>query len=218
VRLRRFGGRPLHLRAGTADVAVVRNLAVTEPHLPPDDFVPGEVALVWDLGAHIGVAAVDYAVRWPGARVVAVELEPANAALCRRNLASFGERCEVIEQAVWPEDGTVTIAGAETDVDTNAFAVAENGAGAREVPSISLTTLLERAGDGATVDLVKLDVEGAEKRILRESTGWAQRVRTMLVEVHGDYTAEACEADLRALGFDRVGAGHEPNLVVAARA
>jgi FkbM family methyltransferase len=214
VRLRRFDGRPLHLRPGTADVAVVRNLAVTEPHLPPDDFVPADVALVWDLGAHIGVAAVDYAVRWPRARVVAVELEPANAALLRRNLSAFGDRCDVVEGAVWPEDGTVTIPG-ESSIDTNAFAVSENGG--REARAISLASLLGRAGDGASVDLVKLDVEGAERRILRENTGWAERVRTMLVEVHDDYTPEDCESDLRALGFTRVGAGHEPNLVVAAR-
>lgn len=217
VRLRRLGGSAVFVRRGTADVAVVRNIMLTRPHLPPEGFLPGDVRLVWDLGAHIGVAAADYATLWPHARVVAVELEPANAELCRRNLARFGDRCEVVEGAVWPHDGRVAIGASEhAGVSTNAYAAQESG-GAEGITAISLQSLLARAGDDATVDFVKLDVEGAEQQILRENTEWAQRVRSLVVEVHGDYTAAGCEADLRALGFTRVGPGHEPNVVAAAR-
>jgi FkbM family methyltransferase len=218
VRLRRLGGGAVYVRPGTADVAVVRNIMLTLPHLPPEEFLPADVRLVWDLGAHIGVSAADYATLWPDARIIAVELEPTNAELCRRNLAAFGQRCEVIEGAVWPHDGRVAIRmpADPGGLSTNAYSASE-GVTTDGVPAISLHTLLARAGDRATVDVVKLDVEGAERQILRENTDWAERVRSIVVEVHGDYAPDHCEADLRALGFSNVGAGHAPDVVAASR-
>jgi FkbM family methyltransferase len=219
VKLRRFAA-PVLLRPGSADVAVVRNLLLTEPHLPPDGAVPADARLVWDLGAHIGVAAMDYATRYPQARVVAVELMAENAKLCRRNLAAFGDRCEVVEAGVWDEDGTVEIVAPDAaDVDTNSFQAADaNGSGPTERrPAIALDTLLAREPADARVALMKLDVEGAETRILTSNTGWAARVDALLVEVHGDYTRERCTADLQRLGFTRVEPGREDNLLLATR-
>jgi hypothetical protein len=34
-------------------------------------------------------------------------------------------------------------------------------------------------------DYVKMDIEGAERRLARENNGWLQRVGSIKVEVHG---------------------------------
>ena len=70
------------------------------------------------------------------------------------------------------------------------------------VSAISPWSLLALDGAGAVVDYAKIDVEGAERELLRETTGWAERVRTVSVEVHEPYTVEECSEDLRALGFE----------------
>jgi Methyltransferase FkbM domain len=51
------------------------------------------------------------------------------------------------------------------------------------------------------VDFVKMDVEGAERELLQDGSGWASRVRAIKVELHGSYTSAACEEDLERLGF-----------------
>jgi hypothetical protein len=51
------------------------------------------------------------------------------------------------------------------------------------------------------IDFLKMDIEGAEKRVLREHTDWASRVRCLKVECHDDYSREDCIRDLQRLGF-----------------
>ncbi len=67
--------------------------------------------------------------------------------------------------------------------------------------ALSPYSLLALAGPGATVDYVKVDIEGAEIDLLRRNAGWAQRVRTIAVEVHAPYSVEECRDDLAGLGF-----------------
>jgi hypothetical protein len=69
-------------------------------------------------------------------------------------------------------------------------------------PAISPATLLAHSGpEPVVVDYVKVDIEGAERELLRTATAWASRVRTIAVEVHAPYTTADCERDLSALGF-----------------
>jgi Methyltransferase FkbM domain len=59
----------------------------------------------------------------------------------------------------------------------------------------------EHAADGL-VDYVKVDIEGGERELLQDRTGWASRIRAIKVEVHPPYTCDACEEDLTRLGFE----------------
>jgi hypothetical protein len=67
------------------------------------------------------------------------------------------------------------------------------------VRALSLTTLLRERQ--TTVDYLKIDIEGAERVLLANGADWAQDVRCVKVELHGDYTVEDCERDLRRLGY-----------------
>jgi hypothetical protein len=46
-----------------------------------------------------------------------------------------------------------------------------------------------------------MDVEGAERRLLRENADWLREVRSIKV-VHGSYRPADCITDLESLGFD----------------
>ena len=46
-----------------------------------------------------------------------------------------------------------------------------------------------------------MDIEGAERDVLKRNTSWARYVETIYVELH-DYPPQECIDDLRALGFD----------------
>ncbi|MBA2429196.1 MAG: FkbM family methyltransferase, partial [Thermoleophilaceae bacterium] len=108
-------------------------------------------------------------------------------------------RCSLVEGAVWPEDGELEYHG--WSANTSSFRVtddADSTALVRHARAVSLASLVEEAG---AVDYVKMDIEGAEARVLTERTEWAPAVRTIKVEVHPPYTVEGCARDLEALGF-----------------
>jgi FkbM family methyltransferase len=188
VRLRPLGGAAVEVRRGSDDPWVLREAFTWSDQLPP----PGvEPRFIVDLGANIGMSMALFAVRFPDARIVGIEPDPANAELCRRNVAAWGSRCQVLEAAVWSEDGTVRIAGGAT----SAYSVQEDG---REVSSISLSKLVEKYGP---IDYVKVDIEGGEREMFAHNTGWADSVGCMNVEVHAPYSIEGCVHDLTRLGF-----------------
>jgi FkbM family methyltransferase len=201
-RLRPLGGEPLWLRPATGDVWALANTLLPASHLPPAE-LREPVRRVWDLGANIGVSMTHLAHCFPGARITGLELDAANAELCRRNIAPWGDRCEVLRAAVWPQDGDVRYRyEVGNEEGFKATASREPGEGdtmVRAAPALSLNTLLARSG--GPIDYVKMDIEGTERDVLRTNTEWAAAVRTLKVEVHEPYTVAECVHDLEALGF-----------------
>jgi FkbM family methyltransferase len=185
-----LGGR-IWLRRGTSDADVAMQTFVYRLHAPPS--APVSPMVVWDLGSNIGLTVAHYACLYPGARVVGVEPDPDNAALARRNIQPWSERCTLVECAVWSDDGEV---GFELRSGDEAGRIVENAQ--RRVRACSLTTLLQ---DEDAVDLLKMDIEGAEQAVLQRNTDWAAKVRNVIVEVHEPYTPEECIGDLEGLGF-----------------
>lgn len=196
VRLKALSGRAIYIRPGTTDAQVVWDTFVGLYHVPPP--VARSAQRIWDLGANIGLTALDLAERFPGASLTAVELDAGNAELARANIAPIAHRCELVEGAVWAEDGRVSYDGDPGGED--GFRVVSGTGQERSVAAISLNTLLERQG-GGPVDYVKMDVEGAERELLRRNTQWAAHVRCVSVEVHDPYSVDECRRDLQTLGF-----------------
>jgi len=203
VRARPLGGVPMVLREDTADAWALSSALLHPLHRPPGG-MSRDARLVLDLGANIGLTMADFARRLPRARIIGVELSSENAAICRRNVAAWADRCTVIEGAAWPDGGEVSF---DTGANMLSFRAtsAPGGGEPRETTTaraVSIDELLaEHAPGEEPVDFVKMDVEGAEAELLTRGTGWAERVRAISVEVHEPYTVEACLGDLRDLGF-----------------
>ncbi len=190
---------PLLCRPGTTDPDVLwdtfgEGLERPTTALPPD-------ATILDLGANVGYTAVDFALRHPGARIVAVELDGDNAALADRNLAPFGARCSVVRAAVWSHDGEIRYGGEEAW----GFHVVEGSAEGRSAPAIRISTFIQKFGL-ERIDYVKMDIEGGEVEALSDP-GWMDGVEEILVEVHPPATLDFGEAALRSAGF-RVSSFH----------
>lgn len=201
VRLRALGGESVRVRPRTTDRYALEATFRHAYHLPPSPVAREHLRLIWDLGANIGLTVAHLAVRYPGARILGVELDPQNAVLCRANIAPWRDRCELIEGAVWPYRGRFAYASERGDVQGFRIvsgAPTEDGCSAEAIP---LSALAERLVPNEIVDYVKMDIEGAEREVLRVETGWAERVRSIKVEVHAPYDVAGCVSDLRALGF-----------------
>lgn len=196
IRLRPLEGRTVWLRPGTSDATVVWETFVGRFHRPPAALAAEDPLVILDLGANIGLTMADMAVRHPRAKIVGVELDGANAALARENLRPWRDRCELLEAAVWSEGGTIGYDGEPGN--EYGFRVMGSGA-ARSATAMSLDTILARVGGAA--DYLKMDIEGAEREVLRSNTSWAGRVRAIKVEAHAPYGVSECVDDLERLGF-----------------
>lgn len=210
LRLRALGGREVLVRPGSSDLATVWGTFARRYHLPPPEL--GTPRTIWDLGANIGLTVADFACRFPGARVLGVELDWDNVALARRNIAPWADRCEVIHAAIWVGDGEVRYQGWPGATSNYRVTGAAEGT---PVPAVSLATLLRERGEG--VDYLKVDVEGTERELLRDGTGWAAEVRCLKVELHGDYRVDDCEADLWRLGYGTRRDPQHPACVIGLR-
>lgn len=128
---------------------------------------PGDCLL--DIGAHIGTFAVPFA-RFTGrqGKVVAFEANPDNFSLLRKNVDTNG-----LTGLIEPYQGVVTNRrepcamrlGPEDNSGMHMFTPARPGEQGHDV--IHLDEWLGRRTDIHRVDLIKVDVEGAEMDVLR---------------------------------------------------
>ena len=196
------GGVSLRYRLNRGDIQSVREVWLEETYRVPMPL--DRVAVVVDLGANIGLTSVYLATRHRPEWVLAVEPVAANARLARRNLAANGVRGEVLEAAVAAEDGFVDFQEA---ADSN-VGRSVSGDGSRRVPAVTMATLLQRLGDDARIDLVKVDVEGAEAELFSGDLDWLRRVRCLMVEFHPDRVDyPGLVQTLESAGFDYIPAG-----------
>jgi FkbM family methyltransferase len=167
-----------------------------------------------DVGANIGYFTLFGAARVGAAGcVVALEPHPQLAGVLRENVAMNGlANVQVLEVAAADAAGTAVLAGFSEDggnwgVSTIAHASAA-GAPSFPVRLDTLDALLDAAGVQA-VDLVKVDVEGAEPRVLAGMRTGIRggRYRRVLVELHpweyADFAAQFAEMaeEMRAAGY-----------------
>ncbi len=175
--IRVTGGVKLHYRLNRGDMQSIREVWIDECYRLPFDLTPARLV---DLGANIGLASVWFARRYGCGTIIALEPSPDNARLTRLNLEENQIVAEVIEAAIGPRDGTALF---EDAGDSNLGRLNGTGEG-REVAVISMETVLERLPQGASVDLVKMDIEGGEGPLLAENLGWLTRVRSIVAEFH----------------------------------
>jgi FkbM family methyltransferase len=155
-------------------------------------------SLFVDVGANVGFHAV-FAAKL-GARVVAVEPVPWTLELLRANVWRHGADVEVVEAAASDARGTVRI-----EVDDAHRSGARIGAEGLEVRVAPLDELVP---EGA-VDVLKVDVEGAEPRVLRGAAAILARspVLAAVVEFRdephvGGESPEEVLAFYESLGFE----------------
>jgi FkbM family methyltransferase len=118
--------------------------------------------LVVDGGAHVGTftAMASAASR----AVLAVEPSPVNAALLRRNVEKNGlGNVEVVEAALWSRSGTI---GLRVDGLSSSASVIDAAGSEVEVVAWPLAELVREHGP---IDLLKLDIEGAEFPLIHET-------------------------------------------------
>lgn len=177
---------PIYYRIGTSDLDVIRQVFVRREY----ECVANErdVSLIIDCGANIGCTSFFLLHHYPQARVIAVEPDPDNFAMCQRNLKRFGDRAVVVNSGVWP---TVTplrvVRGSYRDGQD--WSVQVRPACEGERPDLMGTTVLDLidSSERKIVDLLKIDIESAEIQLFsKDAEKWLPLTRCLVIELHDD--------------------------------
>jgi FkbM family methyltransferase len=150
---------------------------------------------ILDLGAHVGASVLFFRSRWPEAEIVAVEASPRLAGILERNVRGLG--VEVRHEAVAAEPGYIGFLEGERSWTGTTAGASESTV---LVPAVTLDQLLDEP-----VDLLKIDIEGAEFEVLEAATR-LERVGAIVGEAHALPDAPDTRRLLTALCAFRVDA------------
>ncbi len=201
------------VRAGTNDVLIL----MSEREIWDEFMVEGDVFI--DAGAHIGKYSIMLSPRFK--KVLAVEANPETFKLLEENIRLNGAmNVKAIDRALWCEDGKqldffitkVNVGASSLKRDL----VAEEGhLIERKIPvyTITLNTLLEKENIG-NLDLIKLDIEGAEYEALQGLNLDRHVVKKIIYEAFNQEYYDRVASHLRKFGYEIRPTKH-PNYWVA---
>jgi len=177
---------PLHLRLRTTDVELCRQILLEG--LYDCDF-PKSPRFIVDAGANIGLAAIFYAIRYPQATIVAIEPEPSNYEMLKQNVALY-PNIAPLHAAVWKANQQLRIVDLGTGHTGFQTATSAQDQCASAVDGITLDKVMADF-DISQIDLLKVDIEGAEKELFEHSISWIGAVESIAVEFH-DAIRDGC--------------------------
>ena len=171
--------RTIYLRMASLDVRVFRNIFIRQDYALPAG-PAGEAASIVDLGAYTGFSTLYCARRYPSATVIALEPDDENYACFQKNVGDYlaSGRVKALQACVSNVTGTV-----QFKMQGESWARSMVAKGGVEVPAFSLTDLFEKYGL-EKVDILKMDIEGAEKQVFESAGEWLDRVGWILIEIH----------------------------------
>jgi FkbM family methyltransferase len=154
---------------------------------------PNEIKTIVDLGAHIGFASIFFRTKFPDSKIYAVEASKENYILLKDNLKNF-KNTHHLHAAIFTEDGSVKFNDSGFSYNSKLSSDGES------IDAISMNTLMKK-NNIEKINLLKIDIEGAEKLILKENNTWLENVENIIIEIHDDYTIKNLEEDLQKFGF-----------------
>ena len=133
---------------------------------------------ILDCGANIGMSLIYFKKLFPQAKITAFEPDKKIYDICVKNVKAFGlSDVTVLNLALWKEKTTIQFYS--EGADGGRLARSEDTSNLVEVKTCLLSDFLKQP-----VDLLKIDIEGAEYEVLEESKPYLHNVERIFVEYH----------------------------------
>ena len=137
-----------------------------------------------DIGSNIGLSVLFFKKIYPNAQITAIEADPHIFKYLKKNIHGNGfTDITLINKAAWDEDTTLKFSSKGADVSRIAYTGDENIV---SVPAFNVSILL----NNKPVDMLKIDIEGAEKIVLEACKNYLSNVNNLIVEYHSKVDEE----------------------------
>lgn len=169
---------PVLVRRGGSDWPTFEKVFVDQEY--GVDMPGAAPRLIIDAGANVGYATLFFARKFPEARILAIEPEASNFAQLVTNTRAY-PNVTPIQAALWGRAERLAITNPGADSWSFRVSAADGAGGVR---GVTIPELLALAG-AERVDLLKLDIEGAEKDLFEHGAEeWLGRVGLIIAELH----------------------------------
>ncbi len=138
-----------------------------------------EEPYILDCGANIGLSIIYFKMLYPKARIIGFEPDPKIFESLEYNVKQYtsGSSVSLIRKALWNEETTLKFTHEGADAG-NLF----DNSTQKKTYDVSTARLKEFMKE--EVDMLKIDIEGAEVCVLKDSIEYLENVKRLFVEYH----------------------------------
>jgi len=175
---------PFYLRSHTSDIPTYDQVFIDEEYRFVSKKTP---KIIVDAGANIGMATIYFANKYPEAKIIAIEPEKSNFDLLKRNVEPY-KNIILLNAALWGTNEDINLVdpglgnwGFMTQNDNvkldNAVQVCH------KTIALTVDKLMEKY-TLENIDILKIDIEGAELEVFEDTSLWIEKVNSLIVELH----------------------------------
>jgi len=185
---------PFYLRAGTSDIGIYEQVFFDQEYEFSAAYPP---KVILDAGANIGLAAIYFANKYPEAKIIAIEPEDSNFELLKENVSVYNNITPV-QAALWSRNESISLI--DPGLDKCGFMTQSEGfregnqnsdiliqenriSQCHQVSGVTVDGIMKDF-NLQTIDILKIDIEGAEKEVFENSEAWIGNVKAIIIELH----------------------------------
>jgi len=140
-----------------------------------------------DVGSYIGISVLYFKNMYPNSEIVCFEPNPLAIDLLKENiLVNDITNVDIHQSGIWIEDGIKKMYIDNSDLERFSVGSFNRNCWNGTVPSQEIEVKTEKLTKyiDRTVDLLKLDVEGSEQRILKGIQKYFKNIENIILEYH----------------------------------
>ncbi len=183
---------PIYLRSGSSDIEVFCQIFV---HKELDFKAIEPVKYIIDAGANIGLASVFFINKFPNATLDALEIDRNNISVFNLNTRNY-PNINLISKGLWSKNSTLKISNPEAK--SWAFQIEETFDNDPDGFDAITINELVKTRKNKIIDILKIDIEGAEKEVFESDTSWLSNVKTLSIEIHDNLKSGCSDSVFKA--------------------
>ena len=189
IKIYSFKYKPLIIRRGTTDSIVFRSIFMIGEFKLPVQIHP---KLIIDVGAYTGLSTLYFAQEYPEAKIIAVEPEDSNFEILEKHTRNL-KNVSRIKAGLWNKETYLKII--DTGTGKWGFKVEEAAENDNyDIKAVTVDKLLKDSGF-THIDILKLDIEGAEKELFSDNyQSWLDKVNIIVLELHDRFIPGCSDA------------------------
>jgi FkbM family methyltransferase len=175
---------PFYLRARTSDLLIFEQIFVNQEY----DFKTQDCPrVIVDAGAHIGLASIYFSNRYPESKIIAIEPEISNYKMLKKNVASYNNII-TLNAALWDKNEEIDLV--DPGIGNWGFMTQAEERQGEHLGNISHKVhgmTIDKIMDNnclEKIDILKMDIEGAEREVFMNSSSWLGKVDALIIELH----------------------------------
>ena len=175
---------PVWLRIPSSDVHAYKQVFLNMEY---DFYVERPPKIIVDAGANAGLVSIYFANKYMRAKIISIEPERGNFEVLKKNTAPYSNIIPV-QAALWDANQMIDVIdlglgkwGFVTESESSKRPL--TGSICHSVRGMTINRIMENF-NLAKIDILKVDIEGAEKEVFCDSSAWIDKVDCLIVELH----------------------------------